>query len=67
MLAAPAPPGSHHLVMITGDSERCAAHVAGELGLDGYFAQVLPEDKAAHVAALREAGHTVVMVGDGIQ
>ena len=42
------------------------SNVAGELGLDGYFAQVLPEDKAAHVAALREAGHTVVMVGDGI-
>ena len=58
--------GLSNLVMITGDSERCAAHVAGELGLDGYFAQVLPEDKAAHVAALREAGHTVVMVGDGI-
>ena len=45
--------GLSNLVMITGDSERCAAHVAGErLGLDG-FAQVLPEDKAAHVAALR--------------
>ena len=58
--------GFTNLVMITGDSERCAAHVAAELGLDGYFAQVLPEDKAAHVQELRDTGHTVVMVGDGI-
>lgn len=58
--------GLSNLVMITGDSERCAAHVAAQLGLDGYFAQVLPEDKARHVQELRDAGHTVVMVGDGI-
>ena len=58
--------GLDNLVMITGDSEACARHVAGELKLDGYFAQVLPEDKASHVQALKDAGHTVVMVGDGI-
>ena len=52
--------------MITGDSEACAAHMAGELGLDGYYAQVLPEDKATHVQRLKDEGHTVVMVGDGI-
>ncbi len=58
--------GFTNLVMITGDSEACARHVAGELGLDGYFAQVLPEDKASHVQRLKDEGHTVVMVGDGI-
>ncbi len=58
--------GFTSLVMITGDSEACAKHVAGELGLDGYFAQVLPEDKASHVQRLKDEGHTVVMVGDGI-
>ncbi len=58
--------GFTNLVMITGDSEACAKHVAGELGLDGYFAQVLPEDKASHVQRLKDEGHTVVMVGDGI-
>lgn len=58
--------GFTNLVMITGDSEACAAHVAGELGLDGYYAQVLPEDKATHVQRLKDEGHTVVMVGDGI-
>jgi len=58
--------GFTNLVMITGDSEACAAHMAGELGLDGYYAQVLPEDKATHVQRLKDEGHTVVMVGDGI-
>ncbi len=58
--------GFTSLVMITGDSEACAKHVAGELGLDGCFAQVLPEDKASHVQRLKDEGHTVVMVGDGI-
>ena len=58
--------GFTNLVMITGDSEACAKHVADELGLDGYFAQVLPEDKASHVQRLKDEGHTVVMVGDGI-
>ena len=58
--------GLTNLVMLTGDAESCAAHVASELGLDGYHAQVLPEDKSAYVERMREQGHTVIMVGDGI-
>lgn len=58
--------GIKRVLMITGDSPRAAQTVAEQLGLDGFFAQVLPEDKAAHVRALKEAGHTVVMVGDGV-
>ena len=58
--------GFTNIVMLTGDSENCAAAVAAELGLDEYHAQVLPEDKANYVEALKEAGHTVLMVGDGI-
>lgn len=53
-------------VMLTGDAETSARHVAQTLGLDEYHAQVLPEDKSGHVEALRAAGHTVAMVGDGI-
>ena len=58
--------GFNNLVMMTGDSEACAKHVSAELCLDGCFAQVLPEDKASHVQRLKDEGHTVVMVGDGI-
>ena len=58
--------GFSNLVMITGDSEACAKHVSEQLRLDGYFAQVLPEDKASHVQRLKDEGHTVIMVGDGI-
>ena len=58
--------GFTNLVMMTGDSERTAAAVAKKLGLDDYRAEVLPEDKARFVKEAREAGHTVVMVGDGI-
>ncbi|MEM3452892.1 MAG: copper-translocating P-type ATPase [Candidatus Hadarchaeum sp.] len=52
--------------MITGDSENVARRVADELKVDDYFAQVLPEEKAEKVKALREAGQRVAMVGDGI-
>lgn len=52
--------------MITGDSEDVARRVAEELKVDKYFAQVLPEEKAEKVRALREAGKRVAMVGDGI-
>ncbi|MEM3421124.1 MAG: copper-translocating P-type ATPase [Candidatus Hadarchaeum sp.] len=52
--------------MITGDSENVARRVAEELKVDDYFAQVLPEEKAEKVKALREAGQRVAMVGDGI-
>lgn len=52
--------------MITGDSREVAAHVAGQLGIEQYFADVRPEDKAAKVAELQHGGQRVAMVGDGI-
>lgn len=58
--------GIKQIVMLTGDSESCAAHVAKQLGIDTYHAQILPEDKSTYVQELRDQGHTVVMVGDGI-
>ena len=58
--------GVSRLVMMTGDSERTAAAIAGQLGVDEYHSEVLPEDKAAFVEAERSAGRTVVMIGDGI-
>jgi len=58
--------GFRHLVMMTGDSERTAHAVAEKLGLDKYYAEVLPEQKAQFVKDAKAAGHRVVMVGDGI-
>ena len=58
--------GIRNTVMMTGDSERTAAAIAKQVGVDRFFAEVLPEDKANYVAALRAQGHTVIMVGDGI-
>jgi Cu2+-exporting ATPase len=52
--------------MLTGDSEEVAKWVAKELGIDEYFAQVLPDQKAEKIKALKEKGHKVAMVGDGI-
>lgn len=54
------------VAMITGDSQAVASWVAGELGIDEYFAEVLPEDKAAKVKLVQEEGNKVAMVGDGI-
>lgn len=52
--------------MMTGDSERTAKVIAEEVGVDTYYAEVLPEDKAAYIKKEREHGQNVVMVGDGI-
>ncbi len=55
-----------HVAMITGDAEPVARTVAAQLGIDEVFAGVLPQDKGAKVQALQDAGHTVAMVGDGV-
>ena len=52
--------------MLTGDSERTAAAIATEVGVDDYRAEVLPEDKANFVEQERAAGHTII-ARDGIQ
>ena len=54
------------VAMITGDAQQVADTVAGELGIDEVFAEVLPEDKEAVVAELQSRGHVVAMVGDGV-
>jgi len=54
------------VAMVTGDARQVADAVAAELGVDETFAEVLPEDKDAHVAELQRRGHTVAMVGDGV-
>src|SRR5579885_3165448 len=53
-------------IMLTGDSAAVARWVAAELGLDDYFAEVLPDQKAARVEEVRRRGLTVAMVGDGV-
>ena len=58
--------GVQKTVMLTGDSQRTAAAIAAQVGVDDYRAEVLPEDKAAFVEAERAQGRTVIMVGDGI-
>lgn len=58
--------GIARVVMMTGDSERTAAAVAKKVGVDEYYSEVLPEDKANFVAAEHEAGRKVIMIGDGI-
>ena len=54
------------VVMITGDAKQVAEAVAADLGIDEVFAEVLPEDKDSAVAELQARGHTVAMVGDGV-
>ena len=54
------------VAMLTGDSEDVAASVAEELGIDTYFAEVLPEDKDSKVQELQDEGKKVAMVGDGV-
>ena len=58
--------GISRVVMMTGDNERTAKAVAEKVGVDEYHAEVLPEDKAAFIRSEHEAGHKVVMIGDGV-
>ncbi len=53
-------------IMMTGDNEKTAKKVSDELGLDGYFSEVLPEDKRNHVKKLQNKGRIIAMTGDGI-
>ncbi|MCD8200063.1 MAG: HAD-IC family P-type ATPase, partial [Coriobacteriaceae bacterium] len=61
--------GVRRNIMLTGDKDEVARQVAEEVGIDEYFAQLLPQDKVAHVEELlegQEAGQTLAAVGDGI-
>lgn len=66
VLAALRTLGISNTVMLTGDSHRTAAAIASQVGVDDFRSGVLPTDKAEYVARLRQQGHTVLMVGDGI-
>lgn len=54
------------VAMLTGDNKEVARGVAEELGIDTYFAEVLPEDKYTHIQSLQKEGNVVLMVGDGV-
>ena len=58
--------GFTNVVMMTGDNRRTAESVAAEVGVDAVYAEVLPEDKAAFIRQEKEKGHTVIMVGNGV-
>lgn len=58
--------GISKVVMMTGDSDRTARAIAGRVGVDQYFSEVLPEDKACFVEQEKAAGRKVIMVGDGV-
>ena len=58
--------GLSKIVMMTGDSERTAKAIAKRVGVDEYYAEVLPEDKASFCDKEKAAGHKVIMIGDGI-
>ena len=54
------------VAMLTGDNEQVAKSVSEELGIDTYFANVMPEDKYTHIKELQDKGNFVIMVGDGV-
>jgi heavy metal translocating P-type ATPase len=58
--------GARHLAIISGDHDRPTRNLANKLGVDRYFAEVLPQDKAKYVELLQKEGRTVCFVGDGI-
>ena len=58
--------GFSNVVMMTGDNRRTAESIAAEVGVDAVYSEVLPEDKAAFIRKEKAAGHTVIMVGDGV-
>lgn len=58
--------GVEQIVMLTGDNERVARHIAEELGIDEVYAELLPEEKIDHIEALQEHHEAVAMVGDGV-
>ncbi len=58
--------GIKNVVMMTGDSEKTAASVASTIGVDEYFSEVLPEDKANYIRKEKELGRRVIMIGDGV-
>lgn len=58
--------GIDRIIMMTGDSERTAASVGAEVGVDEVMSRMLPEDKTNAIRSIADSGHTVIMVGDGI-
>ena len=58
--------GAKHLAIISGDHDRPTRRLAEKLGMDRYFAEVLPQDKAQYVELLQKEGRTVCFIGDGI-
>lgn len=58
--------GISEVIMITGDGEATAKHISNQLGIDRYFASVLPDGKSAIIEQLKSEGRTVLMIGDGV-
>lgn len=58
--------GIKNVIMLTGDGDETAERVSKELGINKFYSQVLPEDKSNVIEGLKNEGHTVIMVGDGV-